>query len=195
MAVKIWDQQETSSFKAMASWRPGNTTTLEEMEREIATLTRLRHPNILNVYGLAHNIPGSPSPFGGRSTGDANMLDFSSSGVLSDGGASKPGSSNGLEEGTVMMVMQYAENGSLKTVLQNAAQSKQPMAVLPWAKRVRIAAEIAAGVDFLHSQTPPIVHCDLKCDNVVMTEARPFPSECPLLSFAFCAGTGLYFPK
>ena len=71
-----------------------------------------------------------------------------------------------------MMVMQYAELGSLKSVLQMAVQSGQPMAVLSWANRLRIAAEIAAGVDFLHNQSPPIIHCDLKCENVVMTEAR-----------------------
>ena len=37
---------------------------------------------------------------------------------------------------------------------------------LPWSARARLGAGVAAGVAFLHAQTPPILHRDLKSANV-----------------------------
>lgn len=75
------------------------------------------------------------------------------------------------------MVMALGGRGSLFDVLRlSAVTSRQGTAAadnggLPWLHRLSIAAGVAAGIDFLHSQKPPIVHRDLKCGNVVISES------------------------
>jgi serine/threonine protein kinase len=40
--------------------------------------------------------------------------------------------------------------------------------VIDWSLRLRLAKDIAKGVAFLHSCSPPIVHRDLKSPNVLV---------------------------
>ena len=40
--------------------------------------------------------------------------------------------------------------------------------------RLRLAADCAAGLAFLHAQTPPIVHNDLKSFNILVTKGGDF---------------------
>lgn len=82
----------------------------------------------------------------------------------------------------IMMVMALGAKGSLFDVLRASAQAAKSAAAsggdpaaladggLSWANRLSIAGGIAAAVDFLHSHKPPIVHRDLKCGNVVISE-------------------------
>lgn len=53
----------------------------------------------------------------------------------------------------------------------NTLTSAQPPPALPWHERVRVAAEVAAALSFLHSASPPIVHLDVKPGNVLLTAA------------------------
>jgi serine/threonine protein kinase len=62
-----------------------------------------------------------------------------------------------------MMVMELGAAGSLRDVL-----ARSSLATLPWPRRLGICAGVACGVDFLHSQSPPIIHTDLKSANVVL---------------------------
>ena len=39
---------------------------------------------------------------------------------------------------------------------------------LPWRRRVDLARDVAAGVDFLHVHAPPIIHGDITCSNVLI---------------------------
>jgi serine/threonine protein kinase len=69
----------------------------------------------------------------------------------------------------MMLVMELGVRGSLRAVLLGAAASAEGgLVALPWATRARIVAGVAAGVEFLHARSPPIIHRDLKCGNVVM---------------------------
>ena len=44
---------------------------------------------------------------------------------------------------------------------------------LRWARRVDLARDVAAGVEFLHSHAPPIIHGDITCSNcLVATDGR-----------------------
>ena len=63
-----------------------------------------------------------------------------------------------------LLVMELAPRGSLSTLLRS-----QPPPDLDWALRLDIAGGVAAGVAFLHSHSPPIIHFDLKSSNVVLT--------------------------
>lgn len=40
--------------------------------------------------------------------------------------------------------------------------------VVAWPLRLRILYEIALGVNFLHNMTPPLLHHDLKTQNILM---------------------------
>ena len=39
---------------------------------------------------------------------------------------------------------------------------------LRWARRVDLARDVAAGVEFLHAHSPPIIHGDITCSNVLV---------------------------
>ena len=56
-----------------------------------------------------------------------------------------------------MLVMELGILGSLKALLE-----RNSLISLPWAERVKLGVGVACGVAFLHAQTPPIIHRDLK---------------------------------
>jgi serine/threonine protein kinase len=64
--------------------------------------------------------------------------------------------------------MELAENGTLEDLLlQNIGEHP---CVKQWTYRLRMATDIAKGMDFLHRQNPPIIHRDLKSANVLVAE-------------------------
>ncbi|KAJ3517678.1 hypothetical protein NLJ89_g352 [Agrocybe chaxingu] len=63
--------------------------------------------------------------------------------------------------GRPAMVMQWYENGSAAEYL-----SKKN----PEADRVRLILDVARGLEYLHTHKPPIVHADLKGNNVLITD-------------------------
>jgi serine/threonine protein kinase len=72
------------------------------------------------------------------------------------------------------LVYELMEGGSLEQALGldrgPAAETGGTMTglLLPWHERVRVAAEVAAALSFLHSAEPPIVHMDVKPANVLL---------------------------
>lgn len=63
---------------------------------------------------------------------------------------------------SVCIVTEFMPNGSLYDLLH------QRKATVFYSQRSAIAVQIAEGVDFLHSKSPPCVHRDLKSLNVVL---------------------------
>ena len=64
------------------------------------------------------------------------------------------------------IVMEYVENGDLEDMLVlNQNQHKE---IKNWSCRINMSLEIAKGMDFLHSRSPPIIHRDLKTSNVLV---------------------------
>jgi serine/threonine protein kinase len=61
-----------------------------------------------------------------------------------------------------MLVMEYMDNGSLQDILHNETMILEGELVLP------ILRDITCGVRFLHSACPPIIHGDLKAQNVLV---------------------------
>lgn len=45
---------------------------------------------------------------------------------------------------------------------------KELYPLLPWPLRLRILYEISLGVNFLHNMTPPLLHHDLKTQNILL---------------------------
>ncbi|XP_057712869.1 receptor-interacting serine/threonine-protein kinase 2 [Corythoichthys intestinalis] len=62
------------------------------------------------------------------------------------------------------IVTEFMSNGSLDQLLHE----KDMYPVLAWPLRLRVLYEIALGVNFLHNMTPPLLHHDLKTQNILL---------------------------
>jgi serine/threonine protein kinase len=70
------------------------------------------------------------------------------------------------EGGHRALVTELAEGGSLHDALFGAGGGPRQLA---WRERVRVAQETAAGLAYLHSCAPPIVHRDVKPASILLT--------------------------
>ncbi|KAL8476025.1 hypothetical protein ACS0TY_028625 [Phlomoides rotata] len=72
-----------------------------------------------------------------------------------------------FNEGNWYLVYEHASNGSLNDWIHNKNDHHQTM--LNWNKRLQIALDVAAGLNYLHRYTsPPHIHKDLNASNVLL---------------------------
>ncbi|KAG5175500.1 kinase-like domain-containing protein [Tribonema minus] len=64
----------------------------------------------------------------------------------------------------VTIVMEYCSRGNLMMLLNDTAID------LPWPRRLRMCVDVAAGMRYLHTQNPVIIHRDLKSLNVLVDD-------------------------
>uniref|UniRef100_A0A8C3WTX7 Receptor-interacting serine/threonine-protein kinase 2 n=1 Tax=Catagonus wagneri TaxID=51154 RepID=A0A8C3WTX7_9CETA len=62
------------------------------------------------------------------------------------------------------IVTEYMPNGSLNELLHRKSEYPE----IPWPLRFRILHEIALGVNYLHNMNPPLLHHDLKTQNILL---------------------------
>eukprot|EP00041_Stephanoeca_diplocostata_P017624 m.359880 g.359880 ORF g.359880 m.359880 type:complete len:1125 (+) comp20765_c0_seq5:229-3603(+) len=67
-------------------------------------------------------------------------------------------------KGTQFLVTEYMALGSLRQLLTESHSA------YTWADRRRFCADIAAGMYYLHTRTPPMVHRDLKAENCLVSD-------------------------
>ncbi|GJN37049.1 hypothetical protein PR202_gb25970 [Eleusine coracana subsp. coracana] len=67
------------------------------------------------------------------------------------------------------LVYEFMANGSLDMWIHPRLHRGTPRRVLRLGQRISIAANVACALDYLHNQLiPPLIHCDLKPDNVLL---------------------------
>lgn len=74
-----------------------------------------------------------------------------------------------LDASMPSLVYELAEGGSLEDIMFKPGTDPR---VLNWEDRVRIAAEVAAALLFLHSSQPPVAHMDIKPGNILLSKDR-----------------------
>lgn len=73
-----------------------------------------------------------------------------------------------FNEGHWYLVYEYAANGTLSDWLFSNNKMDDGN-FLSWIQRIKIALDVAIGVEYLHSFTsPPHIHKDLKCSNILL---------------------------
>ena len=68
------------------------------------------------------------------------------------------------------IVSKYYARGSMANVLQQGLRSAECCAELTWKRRLQMALDVAAGMLYMHSQSPPVIHRDLKAVNCFIDE-------------------------
>lgn len=68
------------------------------------------------------------------------------------------------------IVSKYYARGSMADVLKQGLSNPKRRAELTWARRLQMAVDVAAGIMYLHSHSPAILHRDLKAINCFLDE-------------------------
>ncbi|KAJ3094326.1 hypothetical protein HDU97_008243 [Phlyctochytrium planicorne] len=68
------------------------------------------------------------------------------------------------DDGSLVLVLEYMTNGSLYDYYRNTRDSRPSEE-----EKIQWSLDIAYGIQYLHSQQPPIIHRDLKSQNILMS--------------------------
>ena len=69
-------------------------------------------------------------------------------------------------DGTPFIISEFVARGSLRDLLSDRSQS------ISTGLKLKFALDVATGMHFLHTLSPPRVHRDLKCDNLLISETN-----------------------
>ncbi len=139
-----------------------------ELQAEVDILSRVHHPHVLLLLGACTE-PGR----------QALVYELMEGGSLADALGAGPTGQLQQQQGPAAGA---------------AAGSNGHSGGLPWQDRVRIAAEVAAGLAFLHSGPSPLIHMDIKPANILLTRwaiaVRTAPAGCGRVLLCCAAAAG-----
>ena len=69
------------------------------------------------------------------------------------------------------IVTEQCSRGSLYSILEKAKNDPAVAQELTWTRRLRLVADVASGMVYLHRRSPPILHRDMKSPNVLVSDA------------------------
>jgi len=137
------------------------------MTAEIAMMSRLHHPRIVQFLGCCFEPYGTRRHARAPTPQPRSRLTHS---VLT----------------TVCLLVELMPRGSLRSLLKTKGFHFE------WSKHMSIAHDLAAALAYLHAFNPPIVHRDVKPDNVSATTlSRVGPTYSTFCLPAPCAITGI----
>lgn len=155
--IEQFEKEESSGHMDVAVKRMDGSafSALDQWMAEIQMLQELEHPNLVRLLGWAYEDARSGSWDSGAS-GQVQEHVAKMSENNRQESPSKP--SPGF--GEALLVYELYEAGPLSAVLFN------PQASLGWEERVRIALDVAKGLEYLHSKN--VIHRDLKPSNILL---------------------------
>ena len=127
---------------------------IEEFRKEAYMMSRLRHPNIVLVMGISL-VELEPVRHLSVDMAELAALDEEST-----------GSKKSETKKTLCILTEYLEQGSLADILYG--RRRISMEVWTYELVLICAIQAGKGMLYLHSQSPPICHRDLKSSNLVV---------------------------
>ena len=74
-----------------------------------------------------------------------------------------------------ILLLEFVEGGDLHSLLHDDPQNRD---VESWRVRLSMALDIATGMDYLYSLSPPVHHLDLKPKNILVNKGIPGEYQC-----------------
>ncbi|KAJ9520657.1 hypothetical protein QJQ45_007455 [Haematococcus lacustris] len=166
---------------------------------EVALLRKLKHKHIVQYIGWGQGVPLTPSSLLVTTTGTRpttppgtparvtnQQPDGPGAGLGGQGVGVRGGGEGGpLPGNSLFLVEEVLGGGTLKHLV--VQQMKQACQTYRFVDALRWSHQVAAGLAYLHSRHPQIIHRDLKLENILLTDSDPQVAAAKISDFGLVA--------